>query len=71
MFCYDPRNENHIELASLCLETEGFISGVLCDLDLSDTQEKLSRQIKDALKESGISDRIDEVARRILPDQAR
>lgn len=69
--CYDPKNENHIELASLCLEADGLVSGVLCDLDLSDTQEKLSRQIKDALKESGISDRIDEVARRILPDQAR
>ena len=69
--CYNPRNDNHLELAGLCLEAENLAARILCDLELSNKQEKLSRQIKDALKESGISDRIDEVARRILPDQAR
>ena len=68
---YDPKNDYHLELVGLCLEAENLAARILCDLDLSNKQEKLSRQIKDALKESGISDRIDEVARRILPDQAR
>ncbi len=69
--CYEPRNDYHLELAGLCLEAENLAAKILRDLDLSNKQVKLSRQIKDALKESGISDRIDEAARKILPDQAR
>ena len=40
-------------------------------MDLSNKHVKLSQQIKGALKESGLSDRIDEAARKVLPDQAR
>ena len=69
--CYDPSNNDHLELSNLCLETENLAAKILRDLDLSNKQEKLSRQIKGALKESGISDRIDEAARKVLPDQAR
>ena len=68
--CYEPRNDDHLELAGLCLEAENLVAKILRDLDLSNKQEKLSRQIKGALKESGISDRIDEAARKVLPDQA-
>lgn len=69
--CYEPRNDDHLELAGLCLEAENLVAKILRGLDLSNKQEKLSQQIKDALKESGISDRIDEAARKVLPDQAR
>lgn len=69
--CYEPRNDGHLELAGLCLEAENLAAKILRGLDLTNRQEKLSRQIKDALKESGISDRIDEAARKVLPDQAR
>ena len=68
---YNSKNKDHVRLAGLCLEAENLAAKILRDLNLSNKQEKLSRQIKDALKESGISDRIDEAARKVLPDQAR
>lgn len=67
---YNSKNKYHVRLAGLCLEAENLAAQILRDLDLSNKQEKLSRQIKGALKESGISDRIDEAARKVLPDQA-
>ena len=57
--------------ASLCIEAESFVAGVLKKLDLNYKQEKLSKEIKNALRQSGISERIDEVVKKVLPEQSK
>ena len=68
---YDPENSQHKELANLCVQAEIFVAGILGKSNLNYRQEKLSREIKSALQESGISRQIDKIARKILPEQAR
>ena len=68
---YDPENSQHKELANLCVQAENFVAGILGKLTLNYRQEKLSREIKSALLESGISRQIDKIVREILPEQAR
>ena len=68
---YNPENIEHKELASLCVQAEDFVSGILGKLNLNYRQEKLSREMKSALQGSGISRQIDKIVREILPEQAR
>ena len=68
---YDPKNNQHRELANLCVQAENFVSGMHEKLNFNYKQGKLSGDIKRALQESGISKRIDETIKRILPNQIR
>lgn len=68
---YDPENSFHNELANLCIEAENFVAELISNLDLNYKQEKLSQEIKARLEESGISGRIDEVVKKVLPEQVR
>ena len=68
---YDPENSSHKELADLCVEAEDLVVKLIPNLDLNYGQEILSREIRDLLEQSGISKRIDEVVKKVLPEQAR
>ena len=68
---YDPENSFHNELANLCIKAENFVAELISNLDLNYKQEKLSQEIKARLEESGISGRIDEVVKKVLPEQVR
>ena len=69
--CYDPENSLHKKLANLCVEAEDCVAGFIPNLDLNYKQEKLSKEIKGVLIQSGISQQIDKVVKKILPEQAR
>ena len=68
---YNPKERWHKELANLCVEAEDYVSKIIQDLNLNYKQQKLSRDIKTLLQESGISGRIDEVVKKVLPEQAK
>lgn len=68
---YDPENNLHKKLANLCVEAEKHVAELIPNLDLNYRQEKLSKEIKNALRNSGVSDQIDEVVKKVLPKQAR
>ena len=68
---YDSANSSHKRLSDLCIEAENFVAELIPNLNLDYKQEKLSQEIRAKLEESGISGRIDEIARKVLPEQAR
>ena len=68
---YNPKNNYHKELANLCVEAENFVAELIPSLDFHYGQERLSRETKDLLEQSGILGRIDEVVKKILPEQIR
>ena len=68
---YDPENSLHKKLANLCVEAENRVAELIPNLDLNYRQEKLSKEIKNALRNSRVLDQIDEVVKKVLPKQAR
>ena len=68
---YNPKKRWHKELATLCIEAENFVAELIPNLDLNYNQKRVSREIKNSLQKSGISERIDEVVKKVLPEQAR
>ena len=68
---YDSANSSHKRLSDLCIEAENFVAELIPNLNLDYKQEKLSQEIRAKLEDSGISGRIDEIARKVLPEQAR
>ena len=64
---YDNNNADHVMLAALCKEAEAAASGVVRHLSARTGQIKASSEIRRELMTSGIANRIDEVARRIMP----
>lgn len=68
---YDANNRDHVRLAGLTAEAERQASMEVKDLKEPPSNRRHSRRIRSSLKEAGILDRIDEIVRRLLPEQAR
>ena len=64
---YSASKKSHKVLAGLCLEAEELVSRLLPELR-GQGQIKVSKQVRAALQEAGISRKIDAQVRRILPD---
>ena len=70
---YDNKNSSHVKLAKLGAKAEKVASSWLSDPEvtsLSLGQVGLSSRLRDLLKNKGIFAEIDDIVRKILPDQA-
>lgn len=70
---YDDRDPLHRELAELGAEGERVAAAWLAEIDwkTAPRQVGLSKRLRAALADQGVSGRIDAAARQLLPDQAR
>ena len=67
---YDSRNSTHIELADICTEAEAAAEEVRNSFPDGVGQIRVSEAIHAALRERGIAGRIDDAARKLMPDQS-
>ena len=67
---YDPRDETHLALAQLCIEAESSSTAARDALPAGAGQIKISAAIHANLRALGTAARIDELARKLIPNQA-
>ena len=67
---YDPRDETHLALAQLCIEAESASTAARDALPAGAGQIKISASIHANLRALGAAARIDELARKLIPNQA-
>ena len=68
---FDPENDEHLELARLCVVAEESALTLLTQVLPEDaTQLTASKLIRRELKNTGIANDIDEVVRRVMPDHS-
>ena len=66
---FDSEDQRHMQLADLCSEAEA-VAATVRDRFPDAGQVKVSGEVRKALGQCGTLDRIDEIVRQLLPDQA-